>query len=211
MKKITLIIAFASILLVSCSTYGVKNEINQSSQIKKLENVGIIIRTPRGAILTHSEIMLSIQKWSGAYRERKELTYLSSEDMSEEIYMYDARLGRFAQVNESNSFMKFKTMGVINLFLRTHREELENIMDTNGLDGLIIFEVDGFFSQELQYIDVYSMTVMIDTEFNILFLDRQSKTRNVNEMVGDRVRGILLSDIGGRFVTVLQRMHCLAK
>ena len=209
MKKVCLIAAIASILFVSCSSYGVKKEINKSSHIKKLEKVGIIIRTPRSSILTNSEIMLSIQKWSGAYTEKKELVYLSHEEMSDALYMYDARLGRFAQVDESNSFMKFKTMGVINLFLRTHREELQSIMEKNGFDGLVIFEVDGFYSRELQYIDVYSMTIMVDAEFNILFLDRQTHSRNVNEMVGDRVRGILLSDIGGRFVTVLRKMHCI--
>jgi len=105
--------------------------------------------------------------------------------------------------------MKFKTIGVVNLFFRTHSEELKRVMEAKGLDGLIIFEVDGFYSQELQYIDMYSMTIMVDTDFDILFLDRQSKARDVNEMVGERVRGILLNDIGDRFVTVLRKIHCL--
>ena len=214
MKKISLIILvsiLASILLVSCSSYGVKKEISKNSQIKQLEKVGVIIRTSRGAVLKHSEIMLSIQKWSGGYRERKELVYLSSEDLSDEITMYDARLGRFAQFDESRTFMKFKTIGVINLFFRTHGEELRSVMEAKGLDGLLIFEVDGFYSRELQYIDMYSLTIVTDAEFNLLFLDRQSRTRDVNEIIGHKVRSILLDDIGGRFVTTLRKLNFITE
>jgi hypothetical protein len=209
MKKISLIIAFASILFVSCSSYGVKNEINKSGQIKKLEKIGIIIRTPKASMLTNSEVLLSIKKWSGAYKEKKELVYLSQEEMSAEVYTYDSALGPFVQLDESKSFMKFKTVGVVNMFLRTHSVELKSIMEKKGLDGLVIFEVDGFYSQELQWTVIYSMTVMTDGELDILFLDRQQKSKDVNEMVGDKVKALVLNDIGGRFVTMLRDMGCI--
>jgi len=210
MKKLSLI-AIILIVFVSCSSYGVKKEINKSSQIKKLEKVGIIIRTPKASMLTNAEVMLSIQKWSGAYKEKKELIYLAQKDMSEEIYLYDTTLGPFAQLDESKSFMKFKTVGVINMFLRTHSEELKKIMEAKGLDSILIFEVDGFYSPELQWTAVYSMTVVANDELDILFLDRQSKSKDVNEMIGDRVKAIVLNDIGGRFVAMLRSLGCIVE
>ncbi len=198
-----LIIAVLFAVAAGCSSYGVKKEMSDSAKLSSVNKAGVILRTPASTMLPREELKLSLQKWAGAYRESRPFVFLEDKNLTEAVYSYDAVFGKFSQFSENKSFLKFKTTGVINLFLRMNRNALMKVMADSGLDALVIYEVDGFYSPELQYIDMYSMFVAVDSELNIIYMDRQSETRDVQEIIPDSVKKILLSRVGGRFADTM--------
>ena len=111
----------------------------------------------------------------------------------------------------NNSFLTYKSIGVVRDYINRNRDELKKIMAENTLDSLIIYEVDGYFSPELQYIDLNSMAVIIDSEMNLLYMDHQSQGFDIDEWDREMVKKILLDKISQRLIHSLESLDYLEK
>ncbi|MFC1670350.1 hypothetical protein ACFL20_08140 [Spirochaetota bacterium] len=199
MKLFSLLLFFS--LLSSCSTYSVTTEVDKSSLIKKVERIGVIYRLSKDSSYTYGESIKNLEYWLKGYKEKKKIITL--QDVDKKISVFSLHQDKFYQVSEKGDFLKFKTIGSIKLYLRNNEESIKKILSENNLDSLVIYEVDSAFSAELQFLDFDSMIVVIDADFNIILMDHQKDTFDINEYDKARVRKYLLDKICDRFI---QRM-----
>jgi len=199
MKKMVLFIVF--IAGISCSSYSIKTDFENSKDISRLKKSGILFRMPNSSIVPFSENQLNLLYFLEGYKTVNDIMIIKNPGM--ELQQYTSEINRFYQLSDENEFLMYKAMGVVKLYLRDNGEAIDKIMQENGLDSLVLYEVDGHYSAELQYLDINSVVVVVDAEKNIVFLDHQSNGYDINEINTERVRKALLDKISNRLLQTL--------
>lgn len=208
MKK--LIIICISILFSSCSTYNVENEINKSS-VSKYKNSAIIFRLPKNSSVSRQEIEKNFISWLEGFKKNN--TLLIPDNVSDKIRFYDSDADRFYQVSEDNVFLLEKSSGSLSVFNRENEKELKNIINGNGLDSIIIYEIDGFCSATIQYLSFSSMIVILDADGKISYLDHQSDAYDTEEITpfNSKIKMNLLDKIAERLIEQLLDLDYIEK
>lgn len=208
MKK-TLLICI-SLLIASCSTYNVEKEINKSSA-KKYKNSAIIFRLPKSSSVSRQEIEKNFISWLEGFQKNNRL--LIPENVSEKIRFYDSEADRFYQVSEDDSFLLEKSTGSLSVFNRENEKELKNIINGNGLDSILIYEIDGFCSATIQYLSFSSMIVILDADGKISYLDHQSDAYNTEEITpfNSKIKMNLMDKISERLIEQLLNLDYIEK
>ena len=88
---------------------------------------------------------------------------------------------------------------------------INKLLSERKYDGLIIYEVDGIVSAEMQFVGFDTVMVFIDNKLNVLYLDRQSINLETVEFDFDRVKIKLLDGVSERFVEKLIDFDLLEK
>ena len=184
-------------ILISCSTYNVKKVIENSSKISDFKNSGIIFRISKNSIFTTEEIILNSKFWTEGYKKNNKLIYFTT--LSNNIISYDSDNKRIYQLSINGNFLKFKSIGIIKLYLQNNSNELKNLISDNKLDSLIIYEINSGFSGELQIFDFESVLVIVDKNLNIVYLDYQKKGFEGDDIYSDKLRKHLLDKLSDRF------------
>ena len=195
--------------ILSCSGFSIKKDISEKSRLSTLKRSGMVVRMWKSSMVESGELGKSITYWLEGSGKKKELLPLSG--IKEGLYIYDTPLDRFYQLAEDNSFLTYKSIGVVRDYINRNREELKKIMAENTLDSLIIYEVDGYFSPELQYIDLNSMAVILDSEMNLVYMDHQSQGFDIDEWDREMVKKILLDKISQRLLHSLESLDYIEK
>ncbi len=203
MKKLMPVLLFTC-LLASCSEFHVKNEIKNGSALKKLKNTGIIIRVTHNTPVALKLFHKNMEQWLDPYKKVNNLKLLV--ETSKGLNTAKADSDRFLQFSIEKDFQYYQTMGIINGYFRTNRDEFEKIKTENGLDSFLIYEVDGGFSSELQFSDFNSMIVIVDGKYQVVYMDRQVDTFEAFEIDKGILREDLLDQISNR---LLERMFKL--
>jgi hypothetical protein len=206
MKKSLFLICLITITALSCSGFNVKKIVAEGKDLKVLQASGVIIRIWKNSPLTLAEIEENIRYWTEGCKKNNSLPFIAGNGLSSY-----SDSDKFCQLAEDKSFLKYKSIGVIKVFLGKHREELSKFMETNDLDSIIFYEVDGYFASELQYTDVNSTIVIVDRSFNILYIDNYAKGHEVNEWDRDAIKKLLLDQISRRFVYSMESLDYLER
>ena len=124
---------------------------------------------------------------------------------------YMSQNERFYQLADNDSFLKYKSLGSIKLFVRNNEQEIKKIFSESKLDCIIIYEVESAYSAEMQFVDFDSLIVIVDSEFNVVMLDHQKNNFDTDEFERDRVKKILMDKINERFIEKMLDINYLKK
>jgi len=194
-------------LIMSCSTYDIKVEVDDSFNIGKLKKTGVFLRIPDSSIIQESEYKKNLDFTIEGNKKINDMVVIK--DIPDEIIHYNDETNRFLQLSEQKEFLKYKSIGIISLFARKNESQLKKIMSDNSLDSLLIYEIDGVFSHEMQFIDFNSMIIILDKSLNIAFMDYQSNMFDLNEYEKDLVKKHLVDRVSGRFLQTVYDLDFL--
>ena len=121
-------------------------------------------------------------------------------DISDPVVKVNLKSERFYQTSIEDDFLKYKSIGILRVYLRNNSPELKKIIKDNRLDSLIIYEVDSVYSSELQFLDFNSVMAIVDAELNILLLDHQIDLFDISYVTQDGMKHTLLDKISERAV-----------
>jgi len=206
MKKL-FFFPLAALIITSCSSFSVKNEISETKKLKPANQVGVFFRLPRRTFVTEKDYRQTLGYWVDGYQQLKKINLLSG--ISSDMGIYNLDRDRFYQLNSSKDFLKFKSLGVVKSYLQAHKSEIDGLMASNNLDVLVIYEVDGFFQAELQYVDFNSLIVIVDKSMNVLFMDRQDDTYHIDEINPEKIKKHLLDKVSQRFIEAMMDIDFL--
>lgn len=200
----TLIVSFsAALMLVSCSTFHVTTEIDHGSKVEKLKKSGIIIRLPNSSPIAMTRFAESMGQWLAGYKRVNTLPIVSaSPSVSEAATDFD----QFLQFTARDEFMTQKTVGIITVYLEKNRAELEKLMADNDLDSMIIYEINGAFSAEMQFYDFRSLVAVVDKAFMIQYLDHHFDRYDANNPDPTVIQNHLLDRVNERLIDYLKKM-----
>ena len=210
MKRISSIFfCFLIANILACSGFNIKKTISDSSALKKLRKSGIVVRVWQNGAISSAEIQQNLAYWIEGHKKINDLTFI--QDGSPELLKYSSENDRFFQRDEDKSFLSYKSTGVFQIYKNRHREELNKFINSNGLDSIIFYEVDGFSSSELQFININSSIIIADTKLNIIFMDHHTGDEDVDEWDKDSLKKILLDKISLRFIYSMESLDYIDK
>ncbi len=197
-------ICFLSIILMamlsSCAKYSVKEEIDRTSKID-VKKAGILLRISRKAMLGYDVHYETLQKWLKGYTHNVELEIINGRS---DPYAYFANdRDRFYQLSMNGSFLKYKSLGVINSYLYRYKNDLSYLMKKNNLDALLIYEVYGIASVGMQFMDFDSMVVILDKNMKVVYLDHQHDRFNSDDYSIDLLKDQLMDKMNDRMLEFL--------
>ncbi len=200
MKKFRTIIVMFSLILfsASCSTYTVETEIKKGDKLSSLKKSGIIFRIPKNSFFDQKDYIQSLTFWLNGYTNKNQLGMIT--DISDPVVKVNLKSERFYQTSIEDDFLKYKSIGILRVYLRNNSPELKKIIKDNRLDSLIIYEVDSVYSSELQFLDFNSVMAIVDAELNILLLDHQIDLFDISYVTQDGMKHTLLDKISERAV-----------
>jgi hypothetical protein len=208
MKK-ALFLSIIFLLLSSCSTYKVSNEIDKKSAYSKFKKSGIIIRISKNAVISEKLYTNTLLFWMNGYKKKNNLQFIT--DITPELSKFESSFDRFYQLSSGKDFLKFKSSGVISTIAGKNSIELNKIITDNGLDSLIFYEVDGGAYAELQFVDFDSMIVILDKNLDIVYMDNQKNSFEIDEFIEADAVKHLMDKISERFVTRMSSLGFLEK
>jgi hypothetical protein len=198
-----IILLLGFLLITSCMRFNVTREIKNNSAISKLKNTGIIFRIPHNSPIPVKLFNNDITQWMEPYKKLKNVKII--QPTSIEVHRSRSEFDRFLQFSSDNDFQINETLGIISLYLQKNKAEFDKIIADNGLDSLIIYEVDGCISAELQFSDFSSMIVIVNSKYQILYMDRQFNTYEAFEIDKQILQEDLLDRISNRLLQFLKK------
>lgn len=187
----------AALALLSCSTYTVKVEIERDG-VDRVKSAGIVMRTPSTLRIGRGEYEGNLSRWIDGLKKVKKLEIVRG--APEALALVGEEPDRFFQAADGNRFLTYKSLGVINQYLRKNRQSLSGVLASGGHDGLLIYEVFGVTSTEMQFVDFDTVIVLVDRDLNVLYLDHQSDNLSTDEFDFEKVKQKLLNSVSERFV-----------
>lgn len=204
---------FASLIVlltaISCGGMNVKKITSDSDAIREVKKAGFIVRIAPDVRMTRDDFVKSISHWIAGFTPQKDLLFVA--DVSDKLTYFRSNEDRFYQVDEAGDFLRFKSTGVVNLYLRDNRDELKKIMSDNSLDGLFIYEIYGVIANEMQFIDYDTMLVMTDKNLKVIYMDQQHLSDDTNELDFDRIKVKFLDSVSERITRTLVGLRFLEK
>ena len=208
MKRTSVLILMISLVL-SCSSLNVKTVQENDDAVEAVKKAGLIIRISRDVRIGRDDYVKSIAHWIAGLKPQKNLLFVS--DTSEKLTFFDKDEDRFYQVTEDGSYLKFKSIGVVNLYLKDNREDLKKIIDANSLDAIFIFEIYGVVANEMQFIDYDTVLVMADKNLKVIYMDRQNYNDDTSEIDFDRIKIKYLDSVSDRLTRTLIKLDFLSR
>jgi hypothetical protein len=204
---ITAILLICGNLLQSCSTYSIKTDIENSSAVSKIKDAGIIFRVSKNSKIPGEELIKNFSYWMSVHKQNKNISIIANPDDS--ISGFKTPQDRFYQLSNENSYLKYKSIGVINLYLQNNQDALKKIILKNNLDSLIIFEVFTVISTELQFIEFESVIAVVDSELNIIYLDHQSDNFDSESSFMNDLKNQLADMINRRLIDNMRSLNLI--
>jgi hypothetical protein len=190
-----------TLLSLSCSKYTIRTEIEKSGEISEIQKAGVIVRISERSKIPLDEHIKSISHWLGGYKQLKDILIYA--ESNEPIHYYSGDSMRFYQISSEGTFLRYKSLGIVNSYLRANSAELNRFIEEKKLNGLIIYEIYTVLSSEMQFMDFDSVVIITDKNLNVLYMDNQRDGFDSNEYDLDRVKEQLLNRITERFLEIL--------
>ncbi|HEY1405820.1 MAG TPA: hypothetical protein VF857_04345 [Spirochaetota bacterium] len=198
----------ASLVLImtisGCSTYSVKTEVDTHSSLKEAKKLGVIVRVPLKSRITRDEILTSLSHLLNGYDNIAKIDIIP--DLSAQLIEFSDDEDRFYQPSSDQEFLKYKSIGILRTYLRTNADEIKKIMEKNALDGIIIYEVYGLVSVEMQLLSFDSVIAITDKNADIVYLDHQNNDYQSAESDYDSQRAEVLNHISNRFIESMKNL-----
>lgn len=221
-KKINIAItAILSLLLTGCSGFTVKTDVDEKPGLDEINRAGIIVRMAKSSKIGLEEQSTNIGYWLNQYKNAENLKIIK--DAGEALTYYSVIEDRFYQQSIKyrekgyfglfwdDDYLKYKSMGVLNNYLKTNEEKLKNIINANALNGLIIYEIYNIVSLGMQFMDFDSVLAVVDKNLNIMYMDHQTDGYEISEQDFARVKKQMMDKISQRLVEGLQSIDILGE
>lgn len=210
MKKILSIsLCLFFINFLSCSGFNIKKSVSDKPALNKLKKSGIVIRVWENSSVKSSEIKENLEYWIAGCSKINNFVFIK--DGSPELLSYSSEHDKFFQRDTGKSFLTDKSAGIFRIYQNKHRQELADFISSNALDSIIFYEADGFFSPELQFININSTVIISDSNFNLIYMDSSTNDENVDEWDKDALKKLLLDKISERFIYSMESLNYLEK
>jgi hypothetical protein len=197
-------IALLSLLVVSCSTYTVKKEVDDHSSLRDAKRLGVVLRVPQKSRLSREEILTSLSRMMNGYQHLTEIVIIP--DLTPQMVEFADNEDRLYQPSSDSDYLKYKSMGILRTYLRTNSDEIKKAIEKNSLDGIIIYEVYGVVSVEMQLVRFDSVVAMADKDLNLIYLDHQDNTFNSQQYDFNSLRSEMLNHISMRFMEQMKTL-----
>ncbi len=215
-------ISFLVILMLSvfsCSTYDVKTEVENSSDLSKMKSSGILFRNDLNSTVSIKDFSSNFNQWLEGHKRINNISIIT--DASDKIGIFNSIRNRFYQHSVNDTFLKYKSIGMIKLYVRENEGELKKLMQEKNLDSIIIYEINGGFSREMLIFDMETVVVILNKNLRMIYLDHQKDSYPEKEMInwntimtgevkgdydnysGDMLKKALLDKISHRFIEVM--------
>jgi hypothetical protein len=178
MKLYRLLPAFI-MMFVACSSYSVKNEVNDMQILKGAKKMGIVVRSSLRSRISRDDMMTELSRTLNGYKHSIVLEFLPNVSTNMTDFATDDE--RFYQSAGDSDFLKYKSIGVVKSYMRSNNDEIRRIMDKDGFDGMIIYEEYAIISVEMQMMRMNTVLAITDKEGNIAYLDHQDNTYDSTE------------------------------
>lgn len=205
MKRLSCIL-LALLFFGGCSTYTVKNDLDETSLIKGAAKAGVLLRVPEKSRIIRTDMMQSIGNSLNGYQHITQVNMLP--DLAPELISLNDNEDRFYQ-QASDEYLRYKSIGIIQVYLRKNADTIKSIMERESLDCLVIYEVYSVVSVEMQMIRFDSVVAVVDKNLKIAYLDHQDDTSNSTESDFSAMRTETLNYISSRFIEVLMDLGFL--
>lgn len=195
--------------VLSCSSYSIKTDIEESSILKKIKKTGIIFRIPNSSKITKEESIKNFLSWLTIYQKNENIIIIY--DASDSLTYFNNPQQRFYQLSNENTYLKYKSIGVLNQYLQNNQNELLNIISKNNLDSITIFEVYSIISTQMQFFEFESVLAVVDSNLNLAYLDHQSDYFESESSILNELKNQMLDIINNRLVNHLYDVNLLGK
>ncbi len=193
------------VLLASCSTYKVKVDFDQKEALKKITKAGLVFRVSRNSRIPREEHLENTAHWLAGSVTLKPVTIISP--CGDSVCAFRKGEDRFYQASDAGGFLKYKSAGVINLYLRNNAEELKKLLSENDVDALFIYEVYGVISPEMQFCEFESVLCAVDRNLAVIYRDHQSNYFETDAITPEKMKLTLLDRISSRLVSALEDLQ----
>jgi hypothetical protein len=218
MKKISFLVILV-VSVFSCSSYNVKTEVESGSGLSKLKASGIIFRNYKHSLMSNNDYSSNFTRWLEGHKRINKLSIITG--VSNSAGIFDGTGDRFYQHSVNDRFLKYKSIGMIKLYVRDNENELKKLMREKNLDSLVIYEVNSGFSKEMLIFDMETVIVILNRNLKLIYLDHQRDSYPEKEVVrwdtimtgkvkgdydnysGEMLKNALLDKISHRFIEVL--------
>lgn len=203
-------------VLYTCGKYSIKTEIEKSKGIREVKKAGLVLRFSPGNKITIKDQARNISKWFGGYKPIKNIDIIES--VSEKVNYYEQDNERFYQrllgddiASTKRGFLKYKSIGLISLFINENKAELKKTLTEGNFDCLIFYEVYSVISGEMQLYDFETVIVITDKDLNVIYLDHQSNDFDSPEFDIEKIKEQLMDKVSERLLHTLEDLDFLEK
>ena len=198
-KYITLrLISICIIFCFACASQSVKTEIKDNPSISGLTQLGILIRLADNSRIKKEEQLNNISCFLSDYKQEVGIKLIY--DSSKEIDTFTSRENRFYQNDDNQDFFLFKSIGLIKLYVQKNISGLKKILSDNNLNSLLIYEIYNIISSEMQFMDYSSVSIILDKNLNIIYLDHQSEGFDSKENDFKLLKSKLMDKLSERLI-----------
>ncbi len=219
-KKFSRIIITVIIFTLSgCSGFKVKTDIDEKPGLSEIKKSGIIVRLANSSKITRDELEKNMSAWLKEYELSENLIIVT--DTSEKVNLFLQADDRFFQESIKHrekgyfglfwddNYLTYKSIGVVNNYLKKNEEELKKIITDKSLNGLIIYEIYNIISIGMQFMDFDSVIVVADSNLNVVNMDHQTNGYEISEQDIARAKKQMMDKISERFIEDLQDLDIL--
>jgi hypothetical protein len=192
---------------VSCSSYSVKKELNESSALKGSGKIGVAVRVSLKGRVQRDEITGSVSKALPAFRHKRAVELLVDLPSPVTEFMDDS--DSFYQ-ETSGEFKPYKSLGTLKSFLRTHESDIKDSMEKNECDLLVIYEVYSVASVEMQMMKFSSVVAVVDKNLEVVYLDHQSDLFESETTDLTALKAEMVSSITDRFIEKMKDFNWIS-
>ena len=204
-KLLTVSIIFICIFLCfSCASQSVKTEIKDDASLAGLTKLGIVIRLADNSRIFKEELLNNFSCFLSDYKQKVSIKLIL--DSSKGIDTFTYRENRFYQFDDNQGFFLFKSIGVVKLYVQRNISELKKIISENNLNGLIIYEIYNIISSEMQFMDYDSVSIILDKNLNIVYLDHQSVGFESREIDFELLKSKLMDKLSEGLIKMLIKL-----
>jgi hypothetical protein len=204
-------------MLTACSEFSVITDLDRIRKISEFKKVGVLMRTGHHRDIQHGDYKNNIRNWLEGYKKLVVIDLIDNE--SETISFFKNETDRFYQLasrrnimeNVDKTFLKYKALGIINLYMQGNSAELKKLIADNKLDALLIYEVYCTISTEMQFYDFDSVIAIVDRDLNIVYLDHQTNSFDSIEADKNKIKEELLNKISNRLVDRFLRLDFIER
>jgi hypothetical protein len=186
----------------SCATYSVKSELDERASLKEAKKLGVIVRVPHKNRISRDDILSSLSRSLNGYEQTVKIEIIP--DLSPGCIEFTDDEERFYQVSSDQEFLKYKSIGILRTYLRDNGDEIRKAIEKNSLDGIVIYEMYGIISIEMQMMHFDSVVIVVDKNLNQGYLDHQNNSYNSIENDYNALRSEILTHMATRFVEAMK-------
>lgn len=198
MKIRNIILLF--LLLSACSTHGINKVINTAEVSSDTGKLAVAVRISEETVLKYNSFADNLQLWFVGQDSGDSVVFLEE---NETFSKYKNGNVRFYQENAGKNFLKYKSLGLLKLFIAENRGKIQETLRENGAEALLIYEIGGSFSKNMKVIRYDTLVVIVNRDNEIVYMDHQKEFINDGDFDRDLIDKEFFDTISRRLYSTL--------